>query len=81
MLAVEVLSPSTRRIDLTLKWDRLRQAGCPAYWVVDPLVPSITVWQLRGESYDEVLTAQGGEPVHLTNPFALQFTPAELLED
>lgn len=36
MLAVEVLTPSTRQIDLHLKWDRLRRAGAEAYWVIDP---------------------------------------------
>ena len=38
-LAVEVLSPSTRSIDLLLKKDRLRRAGCANYWVVDPDEP------------------------------------------
>ena len=41
MLATEILSPSTRRIDLLLKRSRYEAAGCPAYWVVDPDEPSI----------------------------------------
>ena len=41
VLAVEVLSPSTRRIDLTLKLSRLAAAGCPHYWVVDPIEPAL----------------------------------------
>lgn len=45
-LAVEVLSPSTRRVDLTLKLSRYEAAGCPSYWVVDPDGPSLTAWQL-----------------------------------
>ena len=39
VLAIEVLSPSTRRVDLTLKRSRLETAGCQCYWVVDPDVP------------------------------------------
>ncbi|WP_298446674.1 Uma2 family endonuclease, partial [Gordonia sp. (in: high G+C Gram-positive bacteria)] len=51
LLAVEVLSPSTRIFDLTLKKDRLARAGCPHYWVVDPDEPSITAWSLRDGEY------------------------------
>lgn len=81
VLAVEVLSPSTRRIDLTLKHDRFRETGCPSYWVVDPLEPSVTVWELRGINYAEVLTARDVEQVEVTAPFPLEFTPASLLAD
>ncbi|NLG20554.1 MAG: Uma2 family endonuclease [Actinomycetales bacterium] len=81
VLAVEVLSPSTRRIDLTLKWDRLAEAGCPSYWTVDPLAPSVTVWELRDAAYEMVVTAQGDEPVVVTEPFPVEFTPADLLVD
>src|SRR5262245_1672259 len=35
VLAVEVLSPSTRRFDLMLKRSRLESAGCEHYWVID----------------------------------------------
>ena len=36
LLAVEVLSPSTRRVDLLLKRDRYEEAGIASYWIVDP---------------------------------------------
>ena len=42
--AVEVLSPSTARVDRTLKFDRYRTAGTPSYWIVDPEKRSITRW-------------------------------------
>lgn len=51
VLAVEVLSPSTRLVDLNLKKARYEAAGCPAYWVVDPGTDespaSIVAWTLR----------------------------------
>ena len=50
LLAVEILSPSTRRLELTLKRDLYAEAGTAAYWVLDPQVPSITSWTLRGLS-------------------------------
>lgn len=47
LLAVEVLSPSTRLVDLNLKRARYEAAGCQSYWVVDPDAPSITAWEQR----------------------------------
>ncbi len=35
-LVIEILSPSTRENDLTLKRQRYEQAGVPEYWAVDP---------------------------------------------
>jgi Uma2 family endonuclease len=35
LLAVEVLSPSTRRVDLMLKWSRFEAAGCTSFWALD----------------------------------------------
>lgn len=81
VLAVEVLSPSTQRIDLTLKRDRFREAGCEFYWTVDPFAPAVTVWELREGQYVEVLAAQGADPVVVSAPFDLRFAPASLLED
>jgi Uma2 family endonuclease len=78
VLAVEVLSPSTRRIDLTLKRDRYREAGCASYWVFDPIGPEVTVWELRGGEYALVTRAAGTARCEVSTPFALSFTPAQL---
>lgn len=81
VLAVEVLSPSTRRLDLTLKRARFEAAGCSAYWVVDPLEPSATCWALEGGRYVEVANAVGDEQVRLAAPVPVVFTPASLVRD
>jgi Uma2 family endonuclease len=47
VLAVEVLSSSTRRIDVSLKRARYEAAGCPSYLVVDPDRPSLTARVLQ----------------------------------
>ena len=39
VLAVEILSPSTRAINLGAKKLRYESAGCPNYWIVDPDEP------------------------------------------
>ena len=73
-----MLSPSTRRIDLTLKRSRLEAAGCPAYWVIDPLEPSIIVWELVEGTYVDRAHAVGSETVTLERPFRVEITPSEL---
>ncbi len=79
LLAVEVLSPSTRRIDLLLKRDRFAAAGVPSYWIIDPDVPSVTVLELHDGAYRAVQMRRGDEPVHVTMPFPLDFRPSDLL--
>jgi Uma2 family endonuclease len=78
LLAVEVLSPSTRRIDLMLKWSRLEAAGCPAYWVVDPDTPSLIAWEMRDGAYAQVAKVTGDEVARLRLPFDVSVVPADL---
>ncbi len=80
LLAVEVLSPSTRGIDLMLKKERLQRAGCPHYWVVDPDEPSITAWTLVDGAYVEVARATGGATFDVADPLAVRLTPASLVD-
>lgn len=81
VLAVEVLSPSTHGIDLVLKRDRLQRAGCPSYWVVDPLDPRLTAWELdESGQYVEVADVTGEETWRATRPFVVSITPARLVD-
>jgi len=79
VLSVEVLSPSTRRIDLTLKRSRLEAAGCAHYWVVDPMEPSLTAWQLQGGAYAEVARVVGEDAYTAKQPFPVTLRPGELV--
>jgi len=79
LLAVEVLSPSSRGIDLLLKKDRLRRSGCAHYWVVDPDAPSITAWSLVAGQYVRTAHAKGTEDFSVDQPFALRVVPADLV--
>ena len=80
LLAVEVLSPSTRRFDLLLKRSRYEAAGCRSYWVVDPDIPSLTAWELREGAYVLAGEASGEQPLTLTAPFPVTVVPARLLD-
>lgn len=79
LLAVEVLSPSTRAYDLLLKKDSLQRAGCRHYWVVDPDVPAITTWSLVGGAYAETATATGDDVLTVTEPYEITIVPSALV--
>jgi Uma2 family endonuclease len=80
VLAVEVLSPNTRLIDLNLKRARFEMAGCPSYWVVDPDALELTAWELVDGAYVPVAHVVGDEPFRATKPFPVTVVPADLLD-
>jgi Uma2 family endonuclease len=73
-----LLAPNTKRVDLRLKWSRLEEAGCPAYWVVDPDTPSLVAWELRDGAYAQVAKVTGTEVARLALPFEVSVVPADL---
>jgi Uma2 family endonuclease len=79
VLAVEVLSRSTRSIDLGLKRQAYAEAAVPHYWVVDPEPPAFTTFRLAGDAYDPVLERATG-PVAVEHPFPLRVDVDALAE-
>ena len=80
VLAVEVLSPSTRRFDLMTKRSRFVSAGTPSYWAVDPVEPSLTAWELdESGSYRQVAHVVGGEVFRASKPFPVDIVPVDLV--
>ena len=69
LLVVEVLSPSTRTVDLVLKRRVLEEAGVPSYWLVDPDDGVLTVLELEGGAYREVAR---GVDVTVERPFPVR---------
>ena len=78
LLAVEVLSPSTRRVDLLLKRDRLAAAGVASYWLVDTDASSVTVLELVDGAYVEVGRSVGADVLHVARPFPVRIVADEL---
>jgi len=78
-LVVEVLSPSTRDTDLTLKRLEYERAGVAAYWLVDPNRPSLTVLHLIGGGYQEMSRVEGSEPYRADLPFPVTVVAAQLV--
>lgn len=79
VLAVEVLSPSTRRQDLVTKRDILQRAGCPHYWVLDPDEVSLRVFDLVEGAYVLRTRVAGAQQVHLTAPVRVDLAVSDLL--
>jgi Uma2 family endonuclease len=53
-LIVEVLSPSTSRVDRKVKLAAYQKAGVPEYWLADPKTRTIVVYTLNARGkYDE----------------------------
>ncbi len=80
LLAVEVLSPSTRSKDLLLKRGLYEDSGVASYWMVDPAEPSVTALQLRDGRYVEVGCVTGDQVLALDLPFPVRLCPRALLD-
>jgi Uma2 family endonuclease len=73
LLAVEILSDGTRRVDRVLKFSEYADAGIPQYWVVDLANPTVLTayvlvdgdYDLAGEHRGQVTTEVSGVPVTL----------------
>ena len=79
LLVVEILSPSTKRFDETLKRQLYAEMGIPSYWLVDITEPSVQVLELAEDGdYVEHARLVGAEPVLLTRPFPVTYTARDL---
>lgn len=79
LLAVEILSPSTRAKDLLVKRALYEDSGVAAMWVVDLDVPSITGWELHDGRWSDERRASGDEVFTADLPFPVAVRPAALL--
>ncbi len=83
VLVIEVLSPTTRRVDEQLKRARYEAAGVASYWLVDvddPAAPALTVLALRDGAYVQEARVVGTEEYAATTPVALRLRPADLVD-
>lgn len=78
LLAVEILSPSSRRTDLVAKPQVMARFGCPHYWVVDPEAPAVRALRLVDGGYVPAGVAEGDDELVVTEPFAVRFRPVDL---
>ena len=50
---VEVISPSTKKRDYTLKLSKYIEAGVREYWIVNPLTRTVNVYALEKEELND----------------------------
>jgi Uma2 family endonuclease len=64
-LMVEVLSPTTRRLDVQIKLPACRDAGVPEVWHADPQARALVLYSLSedGKSYVELARGEEGDTV------------------
>jgi Uma2 family endonuclease len=81
VLAVEVFSPSTRRIDRLSKLSAYEEAGVGSYWLVDPdpHTPSLHALDLVDGRYVEVGCPSGEQAWQAQRPFPVTVAPADLV--
>ena len=74
VLAVEVVSRSSRRIDRVAKPEALAGHGVPLYLLVDPFPPPVhlRLFALEGDSYDQIAQVEAGTPLPLPEPFNIE---------
>jgi len=78
LMVVEVASPSTRLVDRGTKRLAFEAAGVPVYWIIDPDVPSLTVFRLQDGRYVEEARVEGDEVYEATEPFPVRVIPNQL---
>ncbi|WP_241998200.1 Uma2 family endonuclease [Kribbella sp. VKM Ac-2569] len=78
LLAVEVLSPTTRTTDVVLKRALYEQHGVPSYWLLDPTNQELTILELTPTGYQCQAVVQAEETFDATHPFPLTLTPTSL---
>jgi Uma2 family endonuclease len=83
LLAIEIVSPSSRRIGRTLKPAKYAEAGIPVFWRVEPgrgdVPPVIAVHELDGDGYETTMTIVAGETVRVERPFPVVLDPGRLV--
>ena len=74
-MVIEILSPSTRRHDLAMKYQLYQRAGVQEYWIVDPDGKTVQVLRLEDGFYGaaDVYTA-GAVPVGLWEDFNIDLS-------
>ncbi|MBI4278205.1 MAG: Uma2 family endonuclease [Armatimonadetes bacterium] len=65
-LVIEILSPTTARVDRGRKMETYARSGVAGYWIVDPDTQSVEVYTLEGGQYRRAATL--GAQDTLTSP-------------
>ncbi|GGP78846.1 Uma2 family endonuclease [Streptosporangium pseudovulgare] len=80
LLAVELVSPTTRKRDRHMKRSAYAAAGIPIYWRIELAEgPCLHVHELADDEYKPAVKYEAGETARPVAPFEVSFDPAVLL--
>jgi Uma2 family endonuclease len=71
LLVVEVLSPSTAKVDRTAKRRRFQRAGIPEYWIVDTDARVIERWRPEDTRPEVLAETISWQPVLAAAPLVI----------
>lgn len=80
-LVVEILSPSTRRIDQEQKKRIYERNGVREYWLIDPRLEGVRFLVLKGRKFDEDRLLSGGDILRSHVLPGLEIPVAELFPE
>jgi Uma2 family endonuclease len=77
---IEIVSPTTRRIDRLVKPSVYAEAGIPTYWRLElHPAPALSVFTLQGGRYREIDTLSGPQVHQVQTPFPAVIPLASLV--
>jgi Uma2 family endonuclease len=84
VLAVEVVSPTSRERDLVVKRQEYAASGLPWYWLVDLAAPEVVVLRSNGgafvaEASVAEASAVGADHVTVEQPLTVTLRPTDLM--
>lgn len=70
---LEIVSPSSRRLDYLKKLDKYEAAGVREYWIVDPQTERVHVYEFEKENLLNQYTFEDTIPVGIYGDFSIDF--------
>jgi len=78
---IEIVSPSSKRMDYYLKLHAYEEAGVREYWVIDPEKKSVVVYYLENSGSPALYHFTDNVPVGIFEGMEIEFTGMEAYFD
>lgn len=71
---VEVISPSTQRMDYSIKLFKYRTAGVREYWIVNPITKTVQIYSFDDEEDSSQFSFDDEIPVHIFDGLTIKLS-------
>lgn len=71
---IEIVSPSSTRMDYFVKLFKYRTAGVREYWIVNPMKKAVQTYVFDGEDDSNLFSFDEEIPVHIFDGLAIQIS-------